>query len=165
MDTLCVPKRLTARFRSSPARSLRSSCRNIVDEDVERYDFLHSSLNVRRVGHVQCQGHYAFIRDLRCAAGSGVNSRRSPPEGLIDKCLPDATVGASDQNCFVFDVHIILLVVSICSYCCYYGCGRREDTSGLNILNVYASTNIHAVSLGPAAHTSEWSNDCPSKLS
>ena len=53
-----VPKRLTARCCSSTARSLEivvQAHAGIVDEDVERLDFLDGRLNLRRVGHVQGQ--------------------------------------------------------------------------------------------------------------
>jgi hypothetical protein len=78
---------------------------------------------------------------------------RASAEWFLEECPTDAAVGACDQNCFVFDVHIVLRVCSICSYCSYYGCGRGQDTSESNFLKVHVRAYLHAISAGPAAHT------------
>jgi hypothetical protein len=70
---------------------------------------LVSPLDLRGVGHVEGQGCRAFVRVLPWAASSGIDFLCSTSECFLDEWSADATVGASDQNCFVFDVHNALL--------------------------------------------------------
>jgi hypothetical protein len=64
-----------------------------IDEEIEGFDVLDSSLNLRGVGHVQGQGRDAPIRVGQGPAGTGIHARRAHAQGFFDQRLSDATVG------------------------------------------------------------------------
>ena len=49
----------------------------VVDQDVETFDALGSSLNLRRVGHIQGQEHHALIRMCKGLARTGIHALRA----------------------------------------------------------------------------------------
>jgi hypothetical protein len=77
----------------------------IVDEDVEGVDPVDRPLDLLHAGHIKRQWGLTFIGDCECAACSRIDPLRSAPQRLIDERLTDASVGASDQDCFLRDVH------------------------------------------------------------
>jgi hypothetical protein len=84
----------------------------IIDEDIERLDCLDSCLNLRRVGHVQGQGRDTPIPVGQGLARTRVHPLAASPHGPLDQRLPDAAIGASNQNCSGCDLHALLLMVA-----------------------------------------------------
>jgi hypothetical protein len=81
----------------------------VVDQDVERFDAPDSSLNLDRVGHVEGQGSEALIRMCEGLARTGMHALRASLQRFLNQRPPDAAIGPSNQDCFVFDIHIIFL--------------------------------------------------------
>jgi hypothetical protein len=79
----------------------------VVDQDVERFDAHGSSLNLRLVGDVQDYRCDALIRMCKGLARPGIDAFRASLQGFLKQCPPDAAIGPSDQDCFVFDVHCV----------------------------------------------------------
>jgi hypothetical protein len=77
----------------------------VIDEDIERLDCLDSCLNLRRVGHVQGQGRDTPIPVGQGLARTRVHPLAASPHGPLDQRLPDAAIGASNQNCSGCDLH------------------------------------------------------------
>ena len=88
----------------------------VVDQDIERFDFLDSVLNLPGVGHVQSQGRDAAIEMSKGLARSRIHPLGASLQGFLNQCTADASVRAGDQDCFVFDVHNVLLP----KYCPFY---------------------------------------------
>src|SRR5207302_2701213 len=87
----------------------------VVDEDIERFDFLHGRLNLRSVGYVQREGRHAAVSVLQFAASSTrVNPLRSASECLGDERSSDAAIGAGDQDCLVLNVHTVSPLEPFC---------------------------------------------------
>jgi len=86
-----------------------------VDEDVESVNLLNSPLDLRSVGHVEDYGRDAIVRVLQWATSFRIHSSRASSECLFEEFPADASVGAGDQDCFVFDVHIVRRVCKLCS--------------------------------------------------
>ena len=89
---------------------------SIVDQDIERFDFLDSVLNLSGVGHVQSQLRDAPIGMGKRLARSRIHALRASLQGFLNQCTADASVRAGDQDCLVFDVHNILLS----NHCLFY---------------------------------------------
>jgi hypothetical protein len=70
----------------------------VIDEEIEGFDVLDSSLNLRSAGHVQGQGRDAPIRVGQGPAGTGIHARRAPAQGLGDQRLSNATIGPGHQD-------------------------------------------------------------------
>ena len=82
----------------------------VVNQDVERSDVRDSSLNLRRVSYVEDQRHDARIRMCKELSRPGIHALRASFQGFLKQGPPDAAIGASNQNCFVFDyIHITVL--------------------------------------------------------
>src|SRR5438445_4556643 len=91
----------------------RQAC--VVNEDIERFDFLHGRLNLRSVGYVQREGRHAAVSVLQFAASSTrVNPLRSASECLGDERSSDAAIGAGDQDCLVLNVHTVSPLEPFC---------------------------------------------------
>src|SRR6266568_4766564 len=86
----------------------------VVDEDIQSVDLADCPLDLLGVGDVQRQGRHPFIRMLEWAASSRINPLGSSFERLFDECPADATVRACDQDCSIFEAHIVLLSNSLC---------------------------------------------------
>jgi hypothetical protein len=82
----------------------------IVDQEIERFDFPDSRLNLRSVGNVQGEGRDAPIGMCKGLARSCVHPLRPSPQGFLHQRPTDASVRTRDQNRLVFDVHTILLI-------------------------------------------------------
>ncbi|MGB6481945.1 MAG: hypothetical protein WBE86_00505 [Candidatus Acidiferrales bacterium] len=74
----------------------------VVDQDIERFDLLNSSLNLPLVGYVERQWGYAFIGDRASAACSRVDSFRSAPKRLMDQRQPVVLPANLDSQGLVF---------------------------------------------------------------
>ena len=77
----------------------------VIDEDVERVDFIDGSLDLRSVGHVQGQGCDAPIPVGQGLARAGIYPFRTSVQRFLDQGLSDAAIGPGDQNCLVCDGH------------------------------------------------------------
>lgn len=75
----------------------------VVDQDVERSDVRDSSLNLRRVGHIERQKHDPLIRMYKRLSRAGIRALGASLQAFLDQGPADAAIGPSDQDCFVFD--------------------------------------------------------------
>src|SRR6266853_7048160 len=89
---------------------------SVVDQDIECFDFLDCVLNLPGVGHVQSQGRDAPIGMGKGLARTRIHTLGASLQGFLNQCTADASVRAGDQDCFVFDVHNVLLP----KYCPFY---------------------------------------------
>src|SRR5262249_44825560 len=99
--------------------------------------------------------------------GSCVNPLCPPSKRLIDERATDASVGAGDQDCLVLNVHSVhLSYIALCDQ----NCKKHKLTSNVRSSGLIRFQKLHlcahdpAVALCPAAHTSEWRDDCPSQF-
>jgi hypothetical protein len=76
---------------------------SVIDEDIERFDFLDGSLKLRHVGYVQGQGRDAPIRIGEGLARTGIHPLRASPQGFLDQPLPETGIGPGHQMRFVCD--------------------------------------------------------------
>jgi hypothetical protein len=81
---------------------------SVVYQNIEPFDFLDGSLNVRCVGHVQSHGRNASIGMGKGLARSRIHPLRTSPQSFLNQCPSDASVCAGNQNYFAFDLHIVL---------------------------------------------------------
>ena len=77
----------------------------IVDEEIEGFDLVDGSLDLRHVGHVQGQGRDALVGVGQRHASTGIHALRASPQGFLDERPPDAAVGPGNENCSLFDSH------------------------------------------------------------
>ncbi len=77
----------------------------VIDEDIERFDSLDSSLSLRSVGHVQGQGRDAPIQVGQGLARAGIHPLRASPQGFLDQRLSDTAISAGDGDILVFEAH------------------------------------------------------------
>jgi hypothetical protein len=66
-------------------------------------------LDPRNIRHVQRQGRYTIVGIFERAARSRIYFFGSPFQRLIDECSANATIGAGDQDCLVFNLHNLFL--------------------------------------------------------
>src|SRR5712672_1342783 len=64
----------------------------VVDQDIERFDFLDSVLNLPGVGYVQSQGRDAHIGMSQELARTRIHSLRASLQGFLNQCTADAPV-------------------------------------------------------------------------
>jgi hypothetical protein len=92
--------------RGTIAQVIEKRQAGIIYEDIERFDSLGSSLNLRSVGHVQGQGRDAPIQVGKGVARTGIHPLRPSPQGFLHQRLSYTAIGPGHQNCFVRDCHI-----------------------------------------------------------
>ena len=71
---------------------------SVIDEDIEIFDLLDSSLNVRSIGHVQCYGRDSPIHVGQRLTRTGIHPLRASPQSFLDQRLADTAVGAGAQD-------------------------------------------------------------------
>ncbi len=77
----------------------------VVDEDVQRFDFVNRLLNVRGIGHVQSKGHDAVVGVSQGCARTDVHALCASAQCLLDQRPTDAAIAPGNQNCVVGDSH------------------------------------------------------------
>src|SRR5258707_7821225 len=79
----------------------------IIYKNVKGIYFGSRLLNLRGAGHVQSYRRHAFVRMSDCVARTRIYPLRATLECLFDESSTDASVGASDQDCFICDSHFV----------------------------------------------------------
>ena len=77
----------------------------VVDEDIERCDFLDCRLNLRSVRDVERQRRDTRVGMRQRLARSGIDAPGAALQCFVHKGSPDTAIGSGDKNCFACDVH------------------------------------------------------------
>src|SRR5437879_9277118 len=90
-------------------------------------------------------------------ARTRIHPLRASLQGFLNQCTADAPVRASDQDCFVFDVHNVLLPNHYhCPSIGYYASLGGEDTSqakdfGIGGVTSWLDGGVDSFAAGPRA--------------
>jgi hypothetical protein len=79
--------------RGTIAQVIVSRQASVIDEDIERFDSLDRSLNLRSVGHVQGQWRDALIPVGQRLARTGIHPLRASPQRFLDQRLSYTAIG------------------------------------------------------------------------